>query len=191
MTLLCIFLGAKANLLKSESAKLAVEFLNKRRSLPTQNSNTHTSPSSQSDHKPLTKQNDTKPKLVVINSENSKFSNFTGTSTNQSSQDENDFTKTKKSGKLKRKKPVIDDSDSDDLDFGEEFKRKPAMKKKSSRDTSSSKSERISGSHSNNCSNSESLNGNLCESNEAESGDDSDVIIENVKKSKAIMIDSE
>ncbi|CAG2224421.1 RECQL [Mytilus edulis] len=183
--------GAKANLLKSESAKLAVEFLNKRKSLPTQNSNTDNSPSSQSDHKPLAKQNDTKPKLVVINSENSKFSNFTGTSTNQSSQDENDFTKTKKSGKLKRKKPVIDDSDSDDLDFGEEFKRKPAMKKKSSRDTSSSKSERISGSHSNNCSNSESLNGNLCESNEAESGDDSDVIIENVKKSKAIMIDSE
>ncbi|XP_063399931.1 ATP-dependent DNA helicase Q1-like [Mytilus trossulus] len=181
--------GAKANLLKSESAKLAVEFLNKRKSLPTQNSNTDNSPSSQSDHIPPAKQNDTKPKLVVINSENSKFSNFTGTSINQSSQDENDFTKTKKSGKLKRKKPVINDSDSDDLDFGEEFKRKPAMKKKSS--TRSSKSEHISGSQSNNCSNSESLNGNLCESNEAESGDDSDVIIENVKKSKAIMIDSE
>lgn len=178
-------------MLKSESAKLAVEFLNKRRSLPTQNSNANTSPSSQSDHKPLAKQNDAKPKLVVINSENSKFSDFTGTSIYQSSQDENDFTKTKKSGKLKRKKPVIDDSDSDNLDFGEEFKRKPAMKKKSSRDTRSSESEHISGSHSNNCSNSESFNGSLCEHNDSESGNDSDVIIENVKKSKAIMIDSE
>ena len=111
------------------------------------------------------------------------------------------------SAKLKRKKPVIEDSDNDDLDFGGEFTNKPAVKKKLSLKFSSSKTV---------CTDSKSQNGQVvygmdcnrqvddrvdCIRQEDErvncvdSGSDSDVIMEksgsNRLTSKAITIDSD
>lgn len=174
--------GPKANLLANGLAKLCVEFAGKKKPLQSQNSSSTSS--AQDDTNWLTATD--KPKLVVINSENSKFSNnVIDVSDSQSnSQRENGALK-KVSSKLKRKKTVLEESDSDDLNFGEKFASQPAIKKRSSDILKSSQTSEIVQSQSQN-----GIKG--------DSGSDSDpdfTIIDksetSKKKSKAIVIDSD
>jgi hypothetical protein len=196
MYFLFIILGSKAKLLQNGTVKLTVEFSGKRRSLGTNNLSSQTSSASSNKIKPPLKQTDTKPQLVVINSDKSKFSDLSVPSDSSfNSQDINDFKKNC-SAKLKRKKPVIEDSDSDDLEFGDEFKSKPAIKKKASQKPGSSKPVPVCNDHNDQINQSESQNGKYDRSmdDNCGSGTDSDIIIERTvgsKQTKTIMVDSD
>lgn len=194
MSFLFIILGSKAKLLQNGTVKLTVEFSGKRRSLGTNNLSSQTSSASSNKIKPPLKKTNTKPPLVVINSDKSKFSDLSMPSDGSfNSQDINDFKKNC-SAKLKRKRPVIEDSDSDELEFGDEFKSKPAIKKKASQKPGSTKPVSVCNDRNDQINQSESQNGKNDRSmdDSSGSGTDSDIIIEKtVEKKQTIMIDSD
>lgn len=163
------FLGPKANLLNTGSAKLCVEFVGKRKSLDSSKL-----PCTPNDSKMSPKTEKTKG---CVNSSNNTISVC-----NSQDHPQNGLPH-KENSKLKRKKPIVEDSDSDDLDFGEKFTSKPAIKKRTSDKMKSSQLPYDTNQ-------SESPNGV-----KGDSGSDSDfAIIENQdkpKKSKAIVIDSD
>lgn len=194
MCFLFIILGSKAKLLQNGTVKLTVEFSGKRRSLGTNNLSPQTSSASSNKIKPPLKKTNTKPPLVVINSDKSKFSDLSMPSDGSfNSQDINDFKKNC-SAKLKRKRPVIEDSDSDELEFGDEFKSKPAIKKKASQKPGSTKLVSVCNDRNDQINQSESQNGinDRSMDDSSGSGTDSDIIIEKtVEKKQTIMIDSD
>ncbi|XP_050409587.1 ATP-dependent DNA helicase Q1 [Patella vulgata] len=88
-----------------------------------------------------------KPKLVVINRENSQLSSFTTdhVSPNKTkSNNSKSFHSKGNNSKIKKRKPVISDSDSDGLDFGElSPPKKKAFKNERSKNKPNSQDEKI------------------------------------------------
>jgi hypothetical protein len=114
-------LGDKRNLLKYDSTKVMLDYIKKQ--TVTKDSSTSSNHQNKVDKKESKdSKNKTKPKLVIVKSQISSDPGPSSTA--------KDKPPVKKQLSLKRKKPVIFDSDDSDLDFGEQSSESVVVKKR-------------------------------------------------------------